>query len=392
MRPGNESPRGGPASEGGLAGYACNPEKSRGRRHIEPRPEGRTEFQRDRDRVIHCNAFRRLEYKTQVFVNHEGDRYRTRLTHSIEVAQIARGICRMLALNVDLAEAISLAHDLGHTPFGHSGQKALNDEMKPFGGFEHNRQSLRIVDKLEDRYMAFPGLNLTFETREGIAKHRTTYDAPESADVYAFTAQNGPALEAQVANLADEIAYNNHDIDDAVNARILTLEEIREVPLFARRHDQVLALYPEAPPNKQLYETIRRLIHHLITDLVDHTARAIAAARVETVDDVRALPEDLVGFSPATREEVAELKRFLFTRVYRFWRVQRMQSKAERVIRELFRAFLDNPGLLPPQYQAMIEAEGGRRSEGVVADYVSGMTDRFAIGEYKKLFDPFERV
>jgi dGTPase len=388
------SPPGPP--EGRLAPYACVPEKSRGRRHIEPAPEGRTEFQRDRDRVIHCNAFRRLEYKTQVFVNHEGDRYRTRLTHSLEVAQIARGICRMLGLNVDLAEAISLAHDLGHTPFGHSGQKALNDEMKPFGGFEHNRQSLRIVDKLEDRYMAFPGLNLTFETREGIAKHRTTYDAPESADVYAFTAENGPALEAQVANLADEIAYNNHDIDDAVNARILTLDDIREVPLFAHQHDQVLALYPDAPPNKQLYETIRRLIHHLITDLVAHTVLAIADAEVRSVDDVRALPHDLVGFSPETREEVAVLKKFLFTRVYRFWRVQRMQAKAERVIRELFRAFVDNPGLLPPQYQAMIEAKGGRSPEAavarVVADYVSGMTDRYAIGEYKKLFDPFERV
>jgi len=379
--------------EGQLAGYASHPEKSRGRRHLEPGPEGRTEFQRDRDRVIHCNAFRRLEYKTQVFVNHEGDRYRTRLTHSLEVAQIARGISRMLGLNVDLAEAISLAHDLGHTPFGHSGQKALNDEMRTFGGFEHNRQSLRIVDWLEDRYMAFRGLNLTFETREGIAKHRTTYDAPESADVYEFTAVNGPSVEAQVANLADEIAYNSHDLDDGVNAGIITLDDIREVPLFAHRHDRVMARYPDAPPNKQLYETTRRLIHHLITDLVDHTRTRLEALRVETAEDVRALPEDAVGFSPGTREEVAALKRFLFTRVYRFWRVQRMAAKAERVVRELFQAFTDNPGLLPPQYQAMLADDRGDAAVArVVADYISGMTDRYAIGEYRKMFDPYERV
>jgi dGTPase len=299
----------------------------------------------------------------------------------------------MLGLNVDLTEAISLAHDLGHTPFGHSGQKALNDEMKPFGGFEHNRQSLRIVDWLEDRYMEFRGLNLTFETREGIAKHRSPYDAPESRDVYAFTAEHGPSLEAQVANLADEIAYNNHDIDDAVNAGILTLDDIREVPLFARQHDPVAARYPDAPRNKQLYETIRRLIHLLITDVVDHTRGRIAAAGVASVDDVRALPEDLVAFSPEVRAECNVLKAFLFERVYRYWRVQRMAAKAERVIRDLFQAFLHQPGLLPPQYQAMV---GEDRSEAgvarVVADYVSGMTDRYAIGEYRKMFDPYERV
>jgi dGTPase len=383
-----------PAIEGRLAPYACFPEKSRGRRHIEPAPEGRTEFQRDRDRVIHSNAFRRLEYKTQVFVNHEGDRYRTRLTHSLEVAQIARGIARMLGLNVDLAEAISLAHDLGHTPFGHSGQHALNDVMKPYGGFEHNRQSLRIVDLLEDRYMDFAGLNLTFETREGIAKHRSPYDAPESRDVYEFVADHGTSLEAQVANLADEIAYNNHDVDDAVNAGILSLEEMGEVRLFARQHDQVAGRYPDAPPNKLLYETIRRLINHLITDLVAHTRERIAQAGVQSVDDVRALDEGLVGFSPETRAESAALKRFLFDRVYRYWRVQRMGAKAERVIRELFTAFTGNPGLLPPQYQAMI---GDHRGDAAavartVADYVSGMTDRYALREYRRMFDPFERV
>ncbi|MDH5526012.1 MAG: deoxyguanosinetriphosphate triphosphohydrolase [Nitrospirota bacterium] len=379
--------------EGKLAPYACHPEQSRGRRVAETPPTGRTEFQRDRDRVIHCNAFRRLEYKTQVFVNHEGDRYRTRLTHTLEVAQIARGISRMLGLNVDLAEAISLAHDLGHTPFGHSGQTAMAELMKDFGGFEHNRQSLRIVDWLEDRYMAFHGLNLTFETREGIAKHRTPYDAPESSDVYDFCAENGPSLEAQVANQADEIAYNNHDIDDAINAGIITLDDMRQVSVFARQHDRVLERWPEAPPRKQLYETIRRLISYLITDLVGHTLERIEASGVQSVDDVRAMPEDLVSFSPATKRENAELKRFLFNRVYRYWRVQRMASKAERVVRELFTAFASQPDLLPPQYQEMI---GDKASEAqvarVVADYVSGMTDRYAIGEYKKLFDPEERV
>ena len=379
-------------AEANIADYACHPDRSRGRRVEEEPPRGRTPFQRDRDRVIHSNAFRRLEYKTQVFVNHEGDRYRTRLTHSLEVAQIARGICRMLHLNVDLAEALSLAHDLGHTPFGHSGQSALNDAMGPFGGFEHNRQSLRIVDYLEDRYMDFRGLNLTFETREGIAKHRTSYDAPESADIYEFTANHGPSLEAQVANLSDEIAYNTHDIDDAVNADIMTLEDIREVPLFGRLNATVTARYPDAPVNKQVYETGRRLINHLIVDLVEASVERIRESGVGSVDDVRELPENLIGFSPATRTECAELKRFLFKRVYRFWRVERMGVKAERVIHELFDAFMGHPGLLPPQYQEMIAERSAAAVARTVADYVSGMTDRFAISEYKKIFDPTERV
>jgi dGTPase len=379
--------------EDSLAPFACQPAKSRGRRHLEPRPEGRTEFQRDRDRVIHSNAFRRLEYKTQVFVNHEGDRYRTRLTHSLEVAQIARGIARMLGLNGDLTEAVSLAHDLGHTPFGHAGQKALNAAMKAHGGFEHNRQSLRIVDLLEDRYLAFPGLNLTFETREGIAKHRTAYDAPESRDVYEFAAKNGPSLEAQVANLADEIAYSSHDIDDGINAGIISLDDIHQVPLFGHLHDEVLRQHPDAPPNKQVYACARRLIHHLIMDVADHTGRAVAAAGVQSVEDVRAWPENLVGFSPGTAAEFGELKRFLLERVYRFWRVLRMGAKAERVVREMYAAFTEHPGLLPPQYQAMIEARGDPAAVArTVADYISGMTDRYAIDEYAKLFDPNERV
>jgi dGTPase len=376
-----------------LAPYACHPAKSRGRRHFEPAPEGRTEFQRDRDRVIHSNAFRRLEYKTQVFVNHEGDRYRTRLTHSLEVAQIARGIARMLGLNVDLTEAVSLAHDLGHTPFGHAGQKALNAAMKAHGGFEHNRQSLRIVDLLEDRYLGFPGLNLTFETREGIAKHRTAYDAPESRDVYAFAAENGPSLEAQVANLADEIAYSTHDIDDGINAGIIGLDDIHTVPLFGRLHDEVLARHPDAPRNKQVYEVSRRLIHHLIMDVADHTGRALTEAGVQSVEAVRAHPENLVGFFPGTAAEFAQLKHFLLERVYRFWRVLRMGAKAERVVRALFSAFTEQPGLLPPQYQAMIETGADASAVArTVADYVSGMTDRYAIDEYGKLFDPGQRV
>jgi dGTPase len=376
-----------------LAPYACHPAKSRGRRHFEPAPEGRTEFQRDRDRVIHSNAFRRLEYKTQVFVNHEGDRYRTRLTHSLEVAQIARGIARMLRLNVDLTEAVSLAHDLGHTPFGHAGQKALAGMMRDHGGFEHNRQSLRIVDLLEDRYLGFPGLNLTFETREGIAKHRTAYDAPESRDVYEFAAENGPSLEAQVANLADEIAYSSHDIDDGINAGIISLDDIHQVPLFGRLHDEVLARHPDAPANKQVYECARRLIHHLIVDVAGHTGHRVAEAGVASVEDVRAVPENLVGFSPDTAAEFAQLKRFLLERVYRYWRVLRMGAKAERVVRELFTAFADRPGLLPPQYQDMIEDKGDPAAVArTVADYISGMTDRYAIDEYGRLFDPFVRV
>jgi dGTPase len=378
---------------GPLAPYACHPAKSRGRRHFEPAPEGRTEFQRDRDRVIHCNAFRRLEYKTQVFVNHEGDRYRTRLTHSLEVAQIARGMARMLGLDVDLAEAVSLAHDLGHTPFGHSGQKALNALMKPYGGFEHNRQSLRIVDWLEDRYMAFRGLNLTFETREGIAKHRTVYDAPESRDVYEFTAEHGPSLEAQVANLADEIAYSSHDIDDAVNAGIIGLDDIHQVPLFGRQHDEVLAAYPDAPANKQVYESNRRLIHHLIMDVAAHTRAAVADAGVQSVDDVRACETNLVGFSGGMARDFGQLKHFLLERVYRYWRVLRMGAKAERLIGEMFTAFTDRPGLLPPQYQAMIaDTDDPAAVARTVADYISGMTDRYAVDEYRKLFDPSARV
>ncbi|MDH4229291.1 MAG: deoxyguanosinetriphosphate triphosphohydrolase [Nitrospirota bacterium] len=378
--------------EGKLAPWACHPEQSRGRRVPEEQPVGRTEFQRDRDRVIHCNAFRRLEYKTQVFVNHEGDRYRTRLTHTLEVSQIARGICRMLGLNVDLAEAISLAHDLGHTPFGHSGQATMNDLMSEFGGFEHNRQSLRIVDWLEDRYMAFRGLNLTFETREGIAKHRTTYDAPESADVYTFCATNGPSLEAQVANLADEIAYNNHDIDDAINAGIITLDDICQEPLFARQHERVVALWPNAPLRKQLYETNRRLINYLITDLVQHSLEKLRSAEIRAAEQVREMPEDLIGFSPETRRESVQLKRFLFKRVYRYWRVERMGAKADKMLREMFAAFVEKPALLPPQYQEMMPGDTPRERARVVADYLSGMTDRYAIVEYKKLFDPEERV
>ncbi len=379
-----------------LAPYASYSSRSAGRRVDEPAPSDRTDFQRDRDRIIHCNAFRRLEYKTQVFVNHEGDRYRTRLTHTLEVAQIARGICNVLSLNVDLAEAISLAHDLGHTPFGHSGQHALNQMMTPYGGFEHNRQSLRIVDLLEDRYAAFCGLNLTFETREGIAKHRRPGTAPESQDVYDFTVKNGPSLEAQVANLADEIAYNNHDIDDAINAGIITLKEICEVPIFGHQHRQVIDTYPDAPPNKQRYESIRRLINLLITDVVSHTRTSLQQQGIESLAQVRAQDHNLVAFSPAIQQQCKQLKAFLNERVYRYWRVARMGAKAERVINGLFTVFNDRPNLLPPQYQQMIAQATAPRSPAliarVVADYVSGMTDRYAITEYSKLFDPMESV
>jgi dGTPase len=363
-----------------LAAYAISEAQSRGRAVSEPGPTLRSEFQRDRDRIVHSTAFRRLEYKTQVFVNHEGDLFRTRLTHSIEVAQIARSIARALSLNEDAAEAIALAHDLGHTPFGHAGQEALNDCMRDHGGFEHNLQSLRIVDRLELRYAEFAGLNLTFETREGIVKHCSLDNARQIGDVgERFLAGRRPSLEAQLCNLADEIAYNNHDVDDGIRAGLMTVETLEQVPLFSGHLQSVRQAYPQLHDRRLVHETVRRMINTLVTDLVETSRANILAAGVASLDEVReAAP--LIAFSEPTWAAHRQLKRFLRDHLYRHYRVLRMTNKAQRVVRDLFSAFASDPRLLPPQYR---NPESQMRS---VADYVSGMTDRYALAEHRRLF------
>jgi dGTPase len=376
-----------------LAAYAAQESNSRGRRHAEAAPAHRSEYQRDRDRIVHSAAFRRLEYKTQVFVNHEGDLFRTRLTHSIEVAQIGRTIARSLKLNEDLAEAIALAHDLGHTPFGHAGQDALNECMRPYGGFEHNAQSLRVVDELEDKYAEFRGLNLSFETREGILKHCSLKRARALGDIgERFIKKRQPGLEAQLANLADEIAYNNHDVDDGLRARLLEIEQLRQVPLFARHHDQVLKAYSGLTPKQLRHETIRRMINTLVSDLVEQTAARLRKLKPQHPDEVRAQSKPLVGFGDRIQAENLELKRFLREQLYRHHQVYRMTFKAQRVVKDLFGALFEDPRLLLPEFfGAAQEAErsGGLAGRArVVADYVAGMTDRYAIDEHERLFDP----
>jgi dGTPase len=365
-----------------LAPYAARPERSRGRHHREPPPRGRSEYQRDRDRIVHSTAFRRLEYKTQVFVNHEGDLFRTRLTHSLEVAQLARSVARSLNLNEDLTEAVALAHDLGHTPFGHTGQDALNACMRPHGGFEHNLQSLRVVDVLEQRYAAFDGLNLTFEAREGILKHCSPRNARALGDVgERFLKKRRPSLEAQVANLADEIAYNNHDVDDGVRSGLLDLEQLSEVKIFARHRKAVLREYPRIAPPRLRHETVRRMIDTLVTDLTRASADNIRRHGPRTIDEVRRAPA-LIAFSPRIRDECLALKRFLRENLYRHTRVVRMSAKASRVVTELFNAFISDPRLLPPDFQAQARTDAPR----AIADYIAGMTDRYAILEHRRLF------
>ncbi len=377
----------------GAAPYACREADSRGRLHDEPGPGLRGEFQRDRDRVVHSAAFRRLEYKTQVFVNHEGDMFRTRLTHSIEVAQIGRTIARVLGLNEDLTEAIALAHDLGHTPFGHAGQDALNACMRDHGGFEHNLQSLRIVDELEEKYADFRGLNLTFEVREGILKHCSRSNARHLGDLGRRFIDGGqPSLEAQLANLADEVAYNNHDVDDGLRAGLLELGQLDEVTLFRRAREEVNARWPGLAGRRLIHEVVRRMIDRLVRDLVENSAAALAAAAPADLAAVRASPTPLLAFGAAMLEEHLELKRFLRRHLYRHYRVHRMASKAGRIVRDLFTAFFDDPRLLPPEFRAHVAAleemhgENGRAR--AVCDYVAGMTDRFAIGEHHRVFDP----
>ncbi|MBB6133992.1 dGTPase [Massilia aurea] len=369
--------------DAGLAPYAAHSAQSRGRTHAEPGPGSRSEYQRDRDRIIHSTAFRRLEYKTQVFINHEGDLFRTRLTHSIEVAQIGRTLARSLRLNEDLVEATALAHDLGHTPFGHVGQDVLNECMKDFGGFEHNLQSLRVVDHLEEHYGAFDGLNLTFETREGILKHCSLNNARQLGDLgQRFIERSQPSLEAQLTNLADEIAYNNHDIDDGLRSGLITMAQMEEVELFARLHREVEARYPGLPGRRALYETIRLMITAMTADLVDTSAGLIAEAAPATIDDVRAAPP-LIRFSDAMRAETVALKRFLYANLYRHFQVNRMRVKASRIVRELFEAFLADPVLLPGDYQVQGDPHKQARK---IADYIAGMTDRYAIREHRRIF------
>jgi dGTPase len=381
----------------GLAPYAARDARSRGRRYPEPPPQFRGEFQRDRDRIIHANAFRRLAYKTQVFVNHEGDLYRTRVTHSIEVAQIARSIARALSLNESLTEAISLAHDLGHTPFGHAGQDALNECMRDFGGFEHNLQSLRVVDELEERYAEFPGLNLTFECREGILKHCAPAKARLLGDVgERFLSKRRPGLEAQLSNLADEIAYNNHDVDDGLRAGLITIDDLREVRLVRRHLDEVANKYPDLGGRRRVHETVRRMINEVVTDVITTSAARLRAAAPADIDAVRAHPETLIAMSEEVREQHMELKHYLREHVYRHHRVLRMTSKAHRLLKDMFGAFIGDARLLPEEYQVTAvaaEARDGLHGRArTVADYIAGMTDRYAILEHRRLFDPTERT
>jgi dGTPase len=371
-----------------LAPYAVSELNSRGRQFSEDAAFARTPFQRDRDRIIHSTAFRRLEYKTQVFVNHEGDLFRTRLTHSIEVAQIGRTIARQLNLNEDLVEAIALAHDLGHTPFGHAGQDALNECMADHGGFEHNLQSLRVVDLLEERYANFDGLNLCFETREGILKHCSSERAKSLGDVGArFINNQRPSLEAQIANLADEIAYNNHDVDDGLRSGLIDLDHLSSVTLFALYLDAARSAHPELLGRKLIHETVRRMINGLVTDLIRETEKNLRAYAPQKLDDVRASPA-IISFSPEMNKQSRELKGFLHKNLYRHYRVMRMSTKADHVVTMLFKAFTQDPRLLPPQFQQYFESYGPR----AISDYIAGMTDRYAIREYRRIFSVDENL
>ena len=380
-----------------LAPYAAHDEDSRGRRYPEPRPEFRGEFQRDRDRIIHSNAFRRLVYKTQVFVNHEGDLYRTRVTHSIEVAQIARSVALALRANEALTEAICLAHDLGHTPFGHAGQDALNECMRDYGGFEHNLQSLRVVDELEERYAEFRGLNLTFECREGILKHCSPRHARELGQLgERFLKRHQPGLEAQIANLADEIAYNNHDVDDGIRAQLLDLSALREVRMFRRQYEAVIARYPGLSERRLVHEVIRRMINHIVVDFIRTTQAELAQVQPRSIDEVRAHGSPLAMLSDECREEHLELKAFLRQHVYRHYKVLRMTSKARRVLQQLFEGFFKDVSLMPEEHRDLaLQAEAAHGAPGrarAVADYIAGMTDRYAILEHRRLYEPGERT
>lgn len=368
-----------------LAPYAIKSGESRGRRYPEPKHPYRTEFQRDRDRIVHSTAFRRLEYKTQVFVNHEGDHYRTRLTHSLEVAIIARSITRALRLNEDLTEAISLAHDLGHTPFGHSGEETLNELLKDNGGFEHNRQCIRVVDVIEKRYHDFPGLNLTYELREGIMKHHSLYDNPEiHSDLID---DRGSSLECQVVNLADEITYSCHDVDDGLASGIIREDQLEDVSIWKRLMDRVRKDYPDAGNKMRRHIMVRTLINEMVTDLLDQSLSNIADSSPQNADDVRNNPKPLLEFSASMEMESKKLNQFLHHNMYRHSKMMRMAEKAKRIIAAIFDTYMNNPHALPPHVEALLDKEPAYQ---VVADYIAGMTDRFAAAEYAKLIDPGE--
>jgi dGTPase len=380
------------------APWASQPLESRGRLYPEPDSATRTCFQRDRDRIIHSAAFRRLEYKTQVFVNHEGDFFRTRLTHSLEVAQIARSVCRALRLNEDLGEALALAHDLGHPPYGHAGEDALKEVMAPYGGFDHNAQSLRVVTKLEQRYIQFEGLNLTWETLEGLVKHNGPLtgsgdDAAlpmaiaEYSQSHDLWLSSYPGAEAQIAALADDIAYNNHDIDDGLNAGLFTIDDLRSLPLVGPIFLTIEAAHPDIPAALVIHEAVRELIGCMVHDLLDETSRRIKALAPRSADDIRNAGRPVAAFSREMQDHDRALRTFLFQNMYRHYRLNRMSSKARRLVRDLFQLFLAEPECLPTEWRARAGAPQTLQTARVVADYIAGMTDRFAADEHRRLFD-----
>ncbi len=389
-----------------LAPYACDPTRSRGRRHPEPESALRSPFQRDRDRIVHSTAFRRLEYKTQVFVNYEGDHFRTRLTHTLEVAQIARTAARALALDEDLAEAVALAHDLGHSPFGHAGEEALDAALAPWGGFDHNAQTLRVITRLECRYAEFDGLNLTWETLEGVVKHNGPFGGPFGgplagrapayvvayADLHDLELASHPGAEAQVAALADDIAYTNHDLDDGLRAGLFELQDLAALPLVGPILRQVTARYPGLETPRLIHETLRRLIDAMVTDLVEETRARLDALQPAAVEGIRAAAGPVVGFSPKVDTAVQGLRRFLQEHMYSHYKVKRMARKARRVVRELFDGLHDQPDCLPPDWRARAGAGDDARAAEAIADYIAGMTDRFALDEHDRLFNLASRA
>lgn len=370
-----------------LAPYAMKSSKSRGRMHKEEEHPYRSAYQRDRDRIIHSSAFRLLEYKTQVFVNHEGDYYRTRLTHTLEVAQIARTIALALRLNVDLTEAIALAHDLGHTPFGHSGEDALNELMSKHGGFNHNAHGLRVVDELEERYPDFPGLNLTWEVREGIVKHSTQFD--KSVKFKDLAPQEMPTMETQIVDIADEIAYDNHDLDDGLTSGLIKEEDLKGLSIWKKINNSIPEKYANINPEKKKYMLVRNLINMQVTDLIQETEKKIRELKLRSPADIKLMKHKIISFSPAMQQYRKPLRNFLMEKLYHHYRVIRMTDKAKRFIKELFQVYMSRPEALAPRVQKRIRQDGARKA---ICDYIAGMTDRNALDEYKKLFDPYSKV
>ena len=372
-----------------LAPYATHNSDSRGRHYPEPKHPYRPPFERDRERIIHSTAFRRLQYKTQVFVNHEGDHYRTRMSHTLEVATVGRVIARVLGLNFDLVEAIALAHDLGHTPFGHTGEEVLNELTEDIGGFEHNRQSLRVVEYLEQKYPEFPGLNLTYETREGIIKHATRYDQPGEKNLFT-TAEKMPSLEAQIVNVSDELAYTSHDIDDGLNSGVLIMEELeRGFPLWGDIAKDMRKKYPEINQEMLRSVCVRELINILVTDVIKESAKRIKKIAPQNIEDVRNAQYPLIGFSAEMENQLQYAGKFLYENMYRHYKVLRMATRARMIIEALFNEYMQEPRQLPKTSRNRLKTDEKKQ---VITDYIAGMTDRYAMMEYKKLFDPYEKL